>query len=106
MRNVVTYASLYHHNTAQFLIFPLGASRCSGKFPKLEVNIGKYGDICRARNGKNYRCPKGCYKTRNGKVPFCQMSKNNKSPCREKSGETGTLILLDLFCNSEKSVNV
>jgi len=83
-----------------------GASRCSGKFPKLEVNTGKYGDICRAKNGKNYRCPKGCYKTRNGKVPFCQMSKNNKSPCREKSGETVSVYTVkeSSFCHTDDKI--
>ena len=57
---------------------------CPKKFPRLMLHTGEklHGDVCRKSKNKNYRCPKGCFKTPKGKSPFCQMDKSNKSPCR------------------------
>ena len=58
---------------------------CPRRFPQIEVHPGKkkHGDVCRkSSQNKNYRCPKGCFKTPKGRRPFCQMSPSNKAPCR------------------------
>ena len=57
---------------------------CPKKFPRLMLHTGQkqHGDVCRKSKNKNYSCPKGCFKTPNGKRPFCQMDKSNDSPCR------------------------
>ena len=55
---------------------------CKFKLLKSKKSNPFYGDICRKRNAKGYRCPKGCFKTEDGKSPFCQSSKTNKAPCR------------------------
>ena len=58
---------------------------CPRRFPQIEVHPGKkkHGDVCRkSSQNKNYRCPKGCFKTPKGRSPFCQMSPSNKAPCR------------------------
>ena len=62
----------------------IGKRKCRGKFKLLKSKESNtfYGDICRRRSAKGYRCPKGCFKTEDGKSPFCQSSKTNKAPCR------------------------
>ena len=44
--------------------------------------IANHGDVCRHNNGQYYQCPTGCFKTRNGRRPFCQKAKWIKKPCR------------------------
>ena len=61
-----------------FIVCPVG-------FPRFEAHRGvmNHGDVCRKSfKNRNYRCPRGCVKTRNGGRPFCQMSPSNTSPCR------------------------
>jgi len=58
---------------------------CPKRFPIIEIHSDKkeHGDVCRkSSQNKNYRCPKGCFKTPKGGRPFCQMSPSNKAPCR------------------------
>ena len=58
---------------------------CPAKFPQIELHPQRpnHGDVCRkSPQNRNYRCPKGCFKTRGGGRPFCQMSPSNKAPCR------------------------
>ena len=68
----------------------LDGLRCFGDFPLLERhprNNKGHGDVCRTINGKNWRCPKGCFKVRKGKSPFCKMIRNKKSTeCRVGRG--------------------
>ena len=63
-----------------------GASKspCPNRFPVFEAHHDEpaHGDVCRQQGGKQYRCPKGCYKSGIGKPPFCQKRKWNKKPCR------------------------
>ena len=58
---------------------------CPQKFPVLKMHNGKkyHGDVCqKSETNKNFRCPKGCKKTKRGKSPYCQMSGSNPAPCR------------------------
>ena len=59
-------------------------SPCPNNFPLFEThqNQPDHGDVCRQQGGRNYRCPKGCYKTQMGKPPFCRKRKWNEQPCR------------------------
>lgn len=72
---------------------------CFGSHPLLiRTKDKRYGDICRKANfptDKSWKCPKGCTKTKPKKTkknkkqdqpPFCQTSKNDKSPCRKSKG--------------------
>ena len=61
-------------------------SPCPKGFPIFEINQNHpdHGDVCRQQGGRNYRCPRGCYKSRKGKPPFCQQYKWNKLPCRSE----------------------
>ena len=61
-------------------------SPCPKRFPVFEAHHNKpaHGDVCRQQEGGQYRCPKGCYKSRMGKPPFCQKRKWNKKPCRSE----------------------
>ena len=62
----------------------LSKSPCPSNFPMFEThqNQPDHGDVCRQQGGRNYRCPKGCYKSQMGKPPFCQKRKWNEQPCR------------------------
>ena len=76
--------------------------RCFGEFPLLERyprNNKRHGDVCRTMYTKNWRCPKGCFKVKRGKSPFCKMWRKNKSTvCRV---ERGMLIIKRMiFCIS------
>ena len=62
----------------------IGNKICPKGFSRFEEHPGKknHGDVCRSPDNNNYHCPKGCAKTPKDKKPFCQMSTDNKSPCR------------------------
>ena len=68
----------------------LDGLRCFGEFPLLERyprNNKRHGDVCRTMYTKNWRCPKGCFKVKRGKSPFCKMWRKNKSTvCRVERG--------------------
>ena len=78
----------------------LDGLRCFGEFPLLERhprNDKRHGDVCRTMYTKNWRCPKGCFKVKRGKSPFCKMWRKHKSTvCRV---ERGILIIkCMIFC--------
>ena len=70
-----------------------------------DLNIGKrgefsvkikwcwleHGNACRKKNNNNYRCPRGCRKTKNGKVPFCSTMHNASRPCRNNQYQRSIL---------------
>ena len=58
---------------------------CEDAFPELQTfsDDSKHGNVCRKQNDNNYRCPRGCRKTKNGKVPFCSAIKDASKPCRK-----------------------
>ena len=63
---------------------------CSGTYSRLEKYPNPdHGDVCRINN--DYRCPKTCSKSENGKEPFCQKSSDDKSPCRVNKGNPKSL---------------
>ena len=63
---------------------------CEDGFPRLMTypDASNYGNVCRKplkpQNDNNYRCPRGCKKTKNGKAPFCSTSKDASRPCRNQ----------------------
>ena len=58
---------------------------CPDDFPRLQTFSwpSRHGNVCRKRNNNNYRCPRGCKKTTNGKVPFCHERGDPRKPCRK-----------------------
>ena len=75
--------------TLKYLLH-LDSLRCFGEFPLLERyprNNKRHGDVCRTMYTKNWRCPKGCFKVKRGKSPFCKMwCKNKSTVCRVERG--------------------
>ena len=74
----------YSINNTEFIRFFIlsGWLNCPSKYKYLEKHTDpQHGDVCR-KVGRNYRCPKGCFKTEDTKSPFCQTSKWNTLPCR------------------------
>ena len=59
---------------------------CEDNFPRLETfsDPSEHGNVCRKQNNNNYRCPRGCRKTKNGMVPFCSTLNNPSKPCRKQ----------------------
>ena len=57
---------------------------CEDNFPREQTfpNGSKHGNVCRKMNDNNYRCPRGCRKTKNGKAPFCSTMGSSSRPCR------------------------
>merc|ERR1712135_224292 len=57
---------------------------CPEGFPREQTfpNGSKHGNVCRKMNDNNYRCPRGCRKTKNGKAPFCSTMGSSSRPCR------------------------
>ena len=57
---------------------------CEDNFPREQTfpNGSKHGNVCRKMNDNNYRCPRGCRKTKNGKAPFCSTMDSPSRPCR------------------------
>ena len=75
--------------TLKYLLH-LDSLRCFGEFPLLERyprNNKRHGDVFRITSTKNWRCPKGCFKVKRVKSPFCKMwCKNKSTVCRVERG--------------------
>ena len=58
---------------------------CEDDYPVLQSypNLSNHGNVCRKENNNNYRCPRGCSKTKDGKAPFCSTLEDASKPCRK-----------------------
>ena len=80
MLRILQIASIFDKASSQ----EKSKTPCPNNFPVFETHRNQpgHGDVCRQQGGRNYRCPKGCYKSQMGKPPFCQKRKWNEKPCR------------------------
>ena len=58
---------------------------CQDGFPRLQTfsDPSQYGNVCKKQSNNNFRCPRGCRKTKSGNEPYCSAKNNQSKPCRK-----------------------
>ena len=58
---------------------------CQDGFPRLQTfsDPSPYGNVCKKQSNNNFRCPRGCRKTKSGNEPYCSAKNNQSKPCRK-----------------------
>ena len=58
---------------------------CQDWFPRLKTFSGnpQHGNVCKEKNGNNFRCPRDCRITKSGKAPYCSAKNDPAKPCRK-----------------------